>query len=105
MNRAAMLILASLLITDFAVAQDTDHAKSSSASFVKGSPITSKVKNKLDADKSLSGIEVETDKQSEVWLSGTVDSKDVAQRAVDIAKNTEGVKAVHDYIDVRTKGQ
>ena len=38
------------------------------------------------------------------WLSGTVASQSVAEDAVQIAKTTKGVKAVHSYIDVKKEG-
>jgi hyperosmotically inducible periplasmic protein len=95
MARIAVM-LGTLFTFNVAVAAESE----AQAGFVKNSPITTKVKNQLESDRSLSGIEVETDKHGEVWLSGSVDSKDLADRAVSIAKDTQGVKAVHDYIEV-----
>jgi osmotically-inducible protein OsmY len=78
-------------------------AATDSAAFVKDSPITAQVKEKLAADK-MSSIDVDTDKKGEVWLSGTVDSQSVADNAVEVAKATKGVKAVHSYIEVKKNG-
>ena len=93
-TRFAWLLIFGALVGPFAFAA-TD-----SADFVKESPITTKVKEKLAADR-MNNIEVETDRKGEVWLSGTVDSQSVADTAVDIAKSTQGVKAVHSYIEVK----
>ena len=73
---------------------------------MKDSAITTKVKAKLTADhtSNLSRIEVDTDKKGEVWLSGTVESQSAADGAVQIAKATEGVSAVHSYIEVKKEG-
>jgi hyperosmotically inducible protein len=49
---------------------------------------------------SLARIHVDTDKNGEVWLSGTVESQSVAANAVRIANATEGVRAVHSDIKV-----
>ena len=92
-TRFACLLIFGVLVGPFAfAATDSD--------FVKASPITTKVKEKLSADR-MNNIEVETDRKGEVWLSGTVDSQSVADTAVDIAKSTQGVKAVHSYIEVK----
>jgi osmotically-inducible protein OsmY len=93
---AGWLILAALLGPAAMAATD-------SAAFVKDSPITAKVKEKLTADK-MSSIDVDTDKKGEVWLSGTVESQSVAENAVEVAKATKGVNAVHSYIEVKSNG-
>ena len=96
--RAVHFLLAGALLGSGAVAA-TD-----SAAFVSDSPITAQVKEKLKGD-GMSAIEVETDKKGEVWLSGTVASQSVAEDAVQIAKTTKGVKAVHSYIEVKKEGK
>ena len=78
-------------------------AATDSDAFVKDSTITTAVKQKLTGDQ-MSTIEVETDSKGEVWLSGTVESQSVADNAVEIAKATKGVKAVHSYIEVKKQG-
>jgi len=52
---------------------------------VQSSPITSNVKAKFDEDKSLVGI-VKTDKEGEVWFSGTVSTR---RTSVETAKNIQ----------------
>jgi hyperosmotically inducible protein len=95
-GRVIWIFVGTLFVVDAAAGAEGNHS-----GFAASSPITNSVKAKLGEDKAFASIEVDTDKQGEVWLSGTVDSKDLAERAVDEAKNTKGVKAVHDYIEVR----
>lgn len=71
-------------------------------SYVKDSVITTKVKAKL-AEKHLSTltkIQVDTDRQGVVWLSGMAPTKDASDLAEVIAKNTDGVTQVHNKIQV-----
>jgi hyperosmotically inducible periplasmic protein len=82
---------------------DTQSDTHAAAGFVPNSAITAKVKANLSADRTsnLSSIDVDTDKKGEVWLSGTVDSQSAADNAVEVAKQTKGVTAVHSYIEVK----
>jgi hyperosmotically inducible protein len=84
-------------------AGDTDADRSHPAAFVKDSVITTKVKSKLAAEhiKSLGRIHVDTDENGVVWLRGTASTQAAADRAVAIARETEGVKDVHSDIKVR----
>ncbi len=65
--------------------------------FVKDSVITTKIKSKLAAEHPASAkhIKVDTDENGVVWLSGTTDTQVEADKAVEIARNTEGVKSVN----------
>jgi hyperosmotically inducible protein len=83
-------------------ATDSDTDRSNPEAFVKDSAITTQVKAKLTADhmSSLARIHVDTDKSGVVYLSGTVESQGVADRAVAMAKATEGVRSVHNDIKV-----
>jgi hyperosmotically inducible protein len=70
---------------------------------VSDSVITTKVKAKL-AEKHLStltNIQVDTDRQGIVWLSGHAPTQDAIDLAVMIAKGTEGVIRVHNKISVQ----
>ena len=84
-------------------AQDADTDRSHPKAFVKDSAITTKIKTKLAADhvSSLAKIRVDTDADGVVYLSGTARSKDQVERAVDIARNTDGVRGVHNGIVVK----
>jgi hyperosmotically inducible periplasmic protein len=70
--------------------------------YVKDSAITTKVKTKLVAKEParLSNVQVNTDRDGIVWLSGTVLTKEASDRAETIAKETNGVKGVHNNIVV-----
>ena len=70
--------------------------------YVKDSAITTKVKTKLvaKAPTTLTNVEVHTDRDGIVWLSGTVPTKEASNRAETIAKETDGVKGVHNNIVV-----
>jgi hyperosmotically inducible protein len=70
--------------------------------YVKDSAITTKVKTKLVAKEptTLTNVKVNTDRDGVVWLSGTVPTKEASLRAETIAKETDGVKGVHNNIVV-----
>lgn len=80
---------------------DTDRNKP--ATFVKDSAITTKIKTKLVAESPASAatIHVDTDKDGVVWMSGTAKSQADIDKAVSIAKGTDGVKTVKN--DVKLK--
>jgi hyperosmotically inducible periplasmic protein len=84
-------------------AGDSDSDRSSPKNFVKDSAITTKVKAKLAAEHitSLGRIHVDTDRNGVVWLRGTAHTQEAADKAGSIARETEGVKDVHN--DVRVK--
>jgi hyperosmotically inducible protein len=85
----------------FAADSDTDRNKPST--FIKDSAITTKVKTKLAADSpsSMATIHVDTDKDGVVWMSGTAKTQAEIDKAVSIAKGTEGVKRVRNDIKVK----
>ena len=102
------LIIASIIgisasLTTLALAappvySDTSHP----GAFVADSVITTKVKAKL-AEKHLStlaNIRVDTDNAGVVWLSGKAPSQDAHDLAGMIARDTDGVKSVHNHIVV-----
>jgi hyperosmotically inducible periplasmic protein len=83
-------------------AQPADSDTAHAAAIVKDSVITTKVKAKL-AEKHLSTlteVSVDTDNAGEVWLSGKVPTKDAKDLAGLIARDTDGVTAVHNKIVV-----
>src|ERR1700692_3286808 len=85
------------------VAEDSDADPSHPKAFVKDSAITTKVKAKLAAEHitSLGKIHVDTDSNGVVWLHGTAHTQEAADKAVAIARETEGVKAVNSRIKVK----
>ena len=100
----AALAAAGILAGTAVLAQDADVDRSHPKAFVKDSAITTKIKSKLAADhvSSLAKIRVDTDADGVVYLSGTAHSKDQIERAVEIARNTDGVRGVHNGIVVKS---
>ncbi|HEX7328316.1 MAG TPA: BON domain-containing protein [Casimicrobiaceae bacterium] len=92
----ACFVIGASLAPIVAYAADVDTDRGHASAFVKDSVITTRIKAKLAAEhlESLTNIRVDTDADGAVWLSGTVGSDDEAQKAIDIARNTDGVKSV-----------
>lgn len=84
---------------------DADATRGDTKTYVKDSAITTKVKAKLAAEHlaSLARIKVDTDAGGVVWLSGSAASQDEIDKAVSIAKNTEGVVSVKNNLKVASK--
>ena len=70
---------------------------------VKDTVITTKVKAKLAAEKmsSLGNISVETDNKGVVALSGYTSTQQEADKAISIARATEGVTSVMSKIQIK----
>jgi len=83
--------------------EDSDADRAHPGAFVKDSAITVKIKTKLAAEHltSLGRIHVDTDKNGAVWLEGSARTQEAADKAVAIARETEGVKSVHNNIKIR----
>jgi hyperosmotically inducible protein len=98
----ACLAAASLLGT-IAIAQDSDTDRAHAKAFVKDSAITTKIKSKLAAEHitSLGRIHVDTDKNGVVWLSGSARTQAAIDKAVEIARGTEGVRDVKNDLVVK----
>ena len=96
-------LIGTVLAPVAAYAADSDPDRSKPATFVKDSVITTKIKTKLAAEhlSSAKHIKVDTDRNGVVWLSGTANSHAEADKAVEIARNTEGVKSVNSKLKVR----
>ena len=85
-------------------AEDREADRVHPMTFVKDSIITAKIKAKLAADHpgSLAHISVDTDKDGNVWLSGTANTQEEIKDAIDTARNTEGVKSVWPDLTVKS---
>jgi hyperosmotically inducible protein len=102
---ATLSLLAAVLCTPFIAHADGDADRAHPETFVKDSVITSKIKSRL-AEEHLSSaarIQVDTDRDGVVWLSGTARSRAEADRAVQVASSTEGVRSVKDHLKVRSE--
>lgn len=84
-------------------AADSDTDRSRPMTFVKDSAITAKIKAKLTAEKpsNLTNVKVDTDRDGAVYLSGRVNSQTDAERAITLARETEGVTTVKSDLQVR----
>ena len=100
----ALVAISSLLtpVVTFA-ADDADTDRSHPTAFVKDSVITTKIKTKLAAEKpsTLAKIQVDTDANGVVWLSGNAESQAAIDKAVSIARTTEGVKSVKNELKIK----
>ena len=96
-------VIGTVLAPVAAYAADSDKDRSKPATFVKDSVITTKIKTKLAAEHlgSAKHIKVDTDMNGVVWMSGTANSQDEIDKAVSIARNTEGVKSVNNDLKVQ----
>jgi hyperosmotically inducible protein len=94
-------VIGTMLAPVAAYATETD--RSHPANFVKDSVITTKIKTKLAAEHlgSAKHIKVDTDKNGAVRMSGTANSQEEVDKAVTIARNTEGVKSVKSDLKVQ----
>ena len=84
-------------------AADGDTDRTHPGTFVKDSVITTKIKTKLAEEKmsSLAHVKVDTDANGIVVLSGYVGSKDEADKAVALARETDGVTSVNSNLQVK----
>lgn len=97
------LVIGALLAPTAVLAADQDSDRMHPMTYVKDSAITAKVKAKLAEEKmsSLAHIRVDTDKKGAVVLSGNVRSQEDMDKAVSIARGTEGVTSVTNKLKIR----
>jgi hyperosmotically inducible protein len=96
-------IISTLLTPVAAYSADPDTDRTHPMTYVKDSAITVKVKAKLADEKmsSLAHIMVDTDSKGAVVLSGTVRTQEEADKAVSIARGTEGVTSVTNKLKIK----
>lgn len=74
----------------------------STGQYVDDTTITSKVKTKLIEDQALQAFQIDVETYNgQVLLSGFVESPDQVQRAMDAAREVDGVKSVKNALVVR----
>ena len=100
---ACLMIGASLAPVASFGSDDADADRSHPKAYVKDSAITTKIKARMAAAHltSLARIHVDTDENGIVWLSGYARSQDEIDKAVSIARGTEGVKVVKNEMKVK----
>ena len=95
----ALLICVGML---FAVFSCATPAGRTPGQVVDDGTITTKVKAKLLNDKVVSGFAISVSTfQGEVTLTGSVDSKEARKKAEFLARNTTGVRKVHNLIKIK----
>jgi hyperosmotically inducible protein len=99
----ACFVIGALMTPMAAYSADPDTDRSNPGAYVKDSIITTKVKTKLASEHlgSIANVRVDTDKDGVVFLSGTVRTQEEANRAVAVARETEGVKSVNSKLTVQ----
>jgi hyperosmotically inducible protein len=97
------LIIGTLLAPVMAYSADSDKDRSHPMTYVKDSVITTKIKAKLAADHpgSMKHIQVDTDKDGVVWLTGTANTQEEINQAIATARSTDGVKSVWSDLKVK----
>lgn len=100
----AFFVIGALLSPLAVHAEDSDSNRSHPKAWVKDSVITTKIKSKLAADHpgSLLHIQVDTDKNGVVWMTGTANNLEEINQAITTARNTEGVKSVWSDIKIKS---
>jgi len=100
---ATTCIVISTALAPVAFAADSDTDRNKPATFVKDSTITTKIKTKLAAENpaSMADIKVDTDKDGVVWMSGTAKTQEEVDKALSIARGTEGVKSVKNEVKIQ----
>ena len=101
--KTVCLVVATLMTPLIASAADSDTDRKTPVAFVKDSVITTKVKTKLAAEKmsSLAKVHVDTDRDGMVVLSGSTPTRASADKAIEIARATEGVTSVRSTITIK----
>ena len=96
-------VIGTLLAPVAVHAADPGSDRTHPVTFVKDSVITTKIKAKLAEEKmsSLTHIKVDTDNKGAVVLRGKVKTQEEADKAVSIARETEGVTSVKSSIRVK----
>ena len=96
-------VIGTVLAPVAAFAADADSDRMHPMAFVKDSVVTTKIKAKLAEEKmsSLTHIKVDTDSKGAVVLGGNVKTQAEADKAVSIARATEGVTSVKSNIQLK----
>ncbi|CAK0779349.1 hyperosmotically inducible periplasmic protein [Gammaproteobacteria bacterium] len=96
-------VIAALLAPMATHAEDSDSDRKHPLTFVKDSIITTKIKANLFDERmsSLLHVSVDTDNKGAVVLSGKVKTPEEANKAIAIARRTEGVTSVTSDLQIK----
>lgn len=104
---SAKLIAACMLVAPLAApipvtAAEPPQDSTRTVQYVSDSPVTAAVKNRLKSGQfsGLTQLNVKTDRDGTVWLSCTTATQETADRAIEAARNTDGVVQVRSKIAV-----
>jgi len=99
----SIFVLGTLLAPLATYATDKDSDRSHPEAYAKDSVITTKIKTRLAGEEmsSLAKISVDTDNRGAVVLSGHTRTQREADKAVSIARATEGVTSVESRITIK----
>lgn len=99
---SSLLVAGSLLMPLAAHAAEDAAGSPHPEVYVKDSLITTKIKAKLATDslRSLANIQVDTNHKGEVVLTGNVATQQEADRAISIARQTDGVTSITSKLKV-----
>lgn len=106
MNKNILLrfFTAVLLIASISGCAATETRRSAGET-VDDATLTSKVKTRLIQDQELEAFQIDVDTyRGIVQLNGFVDSEENARRAVDLAKDVQGVESVKNNLQVKPRG-
>jgi hyperosmotically inducible protein len=100
---ATTLVICALIVPAAGYAQEKKSMTESVKENVGDAAITAKIKTAFAKDKEVSAIKinVDTDNKGVVTLKGNVKSQAEADKAVQIAKSTEGVNSVKSELTVQ----
>jgi len=103
MKKTLGIAVAAILLALGAGCATESGGQSTTARVVDDSVITGKVKTYLIEDQALKAFQINVDTYNgQVLLSGFVNTSQEAQRAVEVAKNVEGVKSVRSALVLKS---
>ncbi len=87
-----------------AIGQKVGEAANTASAFLSDASLTAKIKSKMTLDDHVKASDIGVSTNDHVvTLTGTVGSEDEHRRALDLARDTQGVKSVVDQIRVAPK--
>lgn len=99
-----VIVLAPAPAATSGIAEQAKDAARDAGNIISDASITTAVKTKMLADTVVSGLKIDVDtKDGVVSLIGNVESASEKRRAIEIARETDGVKTVKDELKIKVK--